>query len=284
MANRLNVEPLTPYCGAEISGVPVNELTDAELQIVKAEVVNRCVAILPGQFVSPKDQVAFAQRLGDVQIPGHHPTLEGAKGIFQLQSQHSYENAAYRTNFWHTDATHMPQPPSYTLISCVQPAPLGGDTMWANQYRAYETLSETMKAMIRGRRIGFKIHEAYAPFRNPDEPVETFHPLVRVHAETGRKSLYLSDDRTCTKIEGLADDESKTLYRFLYQHSHVPEHTYRHRWRKGDLAIWDNRCSLHYAMLDYDATVTRTMNRVMVSGEVPIADIDGAEPKRMLAS
>jgi taurine dioxygenase len=251
----------------------MRDLTDAEVRQIKTEAANRCVVICPAQFLSPQEQIAVARRFGEVLVPGHTPSLDGAHGVMQIQNVLQYKGSHSGTNIWHTDATHMPAPPSLTLLSCAQPAPMGGgDTMWANQYLAYDTLSDTMKEMIRGRRLGFRIGPGYGQWRGDNDPEETFHPLVRVHAETGRKSIFITADIKTSRIEGLAPEESRLLKDYLYRHSQTPEHIYRHRWSKGDLAIWDNRCSLHYAILDYDVNATRTMNRVMITGEVPIGD------------
>jgi len=280
---RLVIQPLTPNCGSEVTGVRVNDLTDAEISSIKAEVGNRCVVVLPEQFISPKDQVEFAKRFGDILLPGFTPTLDGAHGIMQLQNNFLQESTAYHTNTWHTDASHMQRPPSFTIISCEQPAPLGGDTMWANQYLAYDALSDTMKAMIHGRRLTFIVAEHYRKYRAPDDPIEIYHPLVRVHGDTRRKSLYINDNRLSSHIQGLTEQESTPIMNLLRQQP-MPEHIYRHRWRKGDLVIWDNRCSLHYAVRDYDPKAPRTMNRVMVAGEIPIADTDQKPPLRAVAS
>jgi taurine dioxygenase len=263
---------LTPNCGSQVLGVHVNDLTDNELEAVKSAVTNRCVVIIPNQFVNPADQLRFAGRLGEVMLPGHTPSLEGAPGVMQLHNNFLQEAPENQTNNWHADATHMARPPSFTMLSCEQPAPLGGDTMWSNQYLAYDTLSETMKGMIRGRRLGFVVAAYYRQFRKPDDPIETYHPLVRVHGDTGRKSVFISDRRLISKIEGMTEEESKPITDYLHRHSYTPEFVYRHRWRKGDLVIWDNRCSLHYAVRDYDPKSTRTMNRLMIAGEAPIGE------------
>jgi taurine dioxygenase len=231
--------------------------------------------VLPGQFLTPAEQHAAALRFGEILTPGRYPTMDNADGVMQLENQYSYGTSPhYRTNRWHTDATHLPRPPSFTMISCEQPAPLGGDTIWANQYLAYDTLSDDMKKKLHGLQLNFLIAEAYRSTRNADEPEEIYHPVIRVHGETGRKSLYFGDDLTSTNFSGMTRAESSALKAMLFQHSQRPEHVYRHRWRKGDLVIWDNRCSMHYAVLDYDPKAKRTMHRVMVAGEVPIAAVE----------
>jgi len=273
--DRLKIQPLTPNCGSEVTGVRVPDLTDAEVRRIKAEAAARCVVVFPGQFLTPSEQRAAAARIGEILTPGRYPTLDGADGVMQLENQYSYGTSKYyRTNRWHTDATHLPRPPSFTMISCEQPAPCGGDTIWANQYLAYDTLSDVMKQKLHGLQLNFLIAEAYRATRNPDEPEEIYHPVIRVHAETGRKSLYFGDDLTSTNFSGMTREESSVLKNELFVHSQLPEHTYRHRWHAGDLVLWDNRCSMHYAVLDYDPGVKRTMNRIMVAGEIPIA----AEP------
>ncbi len=275
MTGRLKIRTLTPNIGAEITGVSVKDLTDAEVKQVDAEISRRCVVVFPAQSLTPQEQIVVAKRFGDILLPGKLPTLADAHGVTQINNVLQYEGPNSGTNVWHTDATHMPNPPSFTFLSCAQPAPDGaGDTMWTNQYLAYDTLSDTMKEMIRGRRLGFRIGPGYGSFKGDGDPVETFHPLVRVHPVTGRKSIFITSEIKTSYIEGLHPEESRVLKDYLYRHSQVPEHIYRHRWSKGDLVIWDNRCTMHYAVLDYDKKATRTMNRVMISGEVPIADTE----------
>lgn len=277
MTTQLKIRRLAPNCGSEISGLHVNDMTDGDIETVRMTAANRCVVVLPGQFIVPKDQLAFAKRFGEVLLPGRTPTLEDNYGIMQLQNNFLQEARENQTNNWHCDAAHMRNPPAFTFLSCEVPAPLGGDTIWSNQYVAYETLSDTMKSMLRGRRLGFIVAAYYRQFRNPDDPIEIFHPLVRVHGDTKRKSLFITDRLLRSTIEGMTEDESRPLLEFLHAHSYLPEHLYRHQWKKGDLVIWDNRCSMHYAVRDYDPKATRTMNRIMIAGEIPILDGDVPE-------
>lgn len=263
------VRVLTPNCGSDIIVADIRTFDDADIAAIKAEVSNRCVVVMRGQHLSPNEQATFASRFGTVLRPGHVPNHE-AQGVMQLRNTHEYVRA-HGTDNWHTDATHERSPPSFTMLSADAIPACGGDTMWANQYLAYETLSASMKKLIEPLKLGFVIADYYRQFRNPDDPLETFHPLVRVHPITGRRSLYISDRRFVSVIEGMTEEESRPITEFLHRHSQQPEHIYRHRWTKGDLVIWDNRCALHYAVRDYSPNAVRNMNRIMVTGEAPIS-------------
>ena len=145
---------------------------------------------------------------------------------------------------------------------------MGGDTIWCNQYVAYERLSDGMKAMLHGvsaRFCGARLARTHG--HQGDVP-EQYHPVVRTHPETGRKALFVGHPDTCTNFENMTVAESRPLLDFLYAHCVQPDAMYRHMWKPGDLLMWDNRCTMHYAVHDY-GTQTRNMHRVTVKGTKP---------------
>lgn len=184
---------------------------------------------------------------------------------------------------WHSDFSFLPEPPSLTLLHAVELPEVGGDTVWASQYAAYDTLSAAMQRLLdplravqtgwpngtRGPGPNAAVSRSVVMTRNdPSADVEVAHPIVRVHPVTGRKALFVNPVYT-QRIEGMTDAESTLLLQFLFDHAVRAERCVRHRWRPGDLAIWDNRCLLHLAVNDYDGS-RRLLHRTTVAGEAPI--------------
>ncbi|RZL90171.1 MAG: TauD/TfdA family dioxygenase, partial [Variovorax sp.] len=155
-----------------------------------------------------------------------------------------------------------------SILSAVT-VPNGGDTMWCNQYQAYERLSPTMKRMLEGLRVKFVgLRLGRMMGADATSLPTAVHPLVRTHPETGRKALYVGHRETAQLIEGMTDEESRPLLDFLYEHSTSPDNVYRHMWQQGDVVMWDNRCTMHYAIHDY-GEAERVLNRITMEGEVP---------------
>ena len=187
---------------------------------------------------------------------------------------------------WHTDQAFSPRPALCTLLYAKETPTFGGDTMFTNMYAAYEALSDTMKSVLaplKGLFLGDRAAAAGGPSRkekylgqggimqpkdpNADEGTQAEHPLVRTHPETGRKSLFLSSHTA--KIVGMTDEESAPILSFLRQHSVRPEFTCRFRWEPGSFAIWDDRCTQHFAINDYNGQ-RRRMHRITIRGDVPV--------------
>jgi taurine dioxygenase len=175
---------------------------------------------------------------------------------------------------WHSDLSTTVRPARGSLLRAGVIPPVGGDTMFANMYLAYDTLSPAMRAMIDpldaihdmtvARQLRGRDPADLAEVRRRNPPV--VHPVVRVHPETGRKALYVSE-MTTIGIAGMTEEESRPILEYLYRHSVRPEFTYRHGWRNGDLLAWDNRCAMHLALDDYDLRVPRHMYRTTLLGE-----------------
>ena len=251
---QLQVDPIAGALGAEVRGVHLGSLSDAEFAAVRAQMLEHLVLFFPDQHLTPDEHRAFALRFGEAEI---HPFIE------KLDAAHPeivvLERKA-RADVWHTDVTFSQEPPICSVLKAVTIPERGGDTMWTNQYLVYETLSTPMRDLLDGLTV---VHHA-KPFGHPE--IQAVHPAVRVHPETGRRSLYVNRTFTSHFVE-LSRGESNALLEYLYTHSEQPQFTCRYRWTPGAIGIWDNRVTQHYAVADYaDA---RRIERVTIVGDVP---------------
>ena len=280
----LDIRPLAGNIGAEIGGVDAAaDLSDETVARVRAALLRHKVVFLRGQRLDYDGQVAFAQRLGSLTLG--HPTLASPPGQPLLEEIDS--RAGGRTNYWHTDVTFVDRPPAFTLLRAVVIPPVGGDTIWANTVTAYESLPSDLRDLADRLRIVHTNAYDYAatPGREdrPDPAAEarrrefvsrvyvTEHPAVRVHPETGERSLVLGG--FARSVAGFAPQAGRDLIRILQEYVTRPEQTVRWQWRAGDLAIWDNRATQHYAIFDY-GDEHRRGERVTVAGPVPVG-VDG---------
>ena len=269
--------------GAEVTGVdlaqPVDDAVLAELRLALLE---HLVIFFRQQDMTPERLLRFARRWGDIHM---HPFMAGMPECPEVLE--IVKTPADKRNFggdWHTDQMFAPQPALGTMLWAKQVPPVGGDTMFSNQYLAYEALSDGMKRLIGGIRgvcvgdrkkggVSRLAHNAatIASMKTLEPPKDlqttSLHPLVRTHPQTGRKSLYIGGH--VHNLEGMTEDESRPLIQYLYQHSTQPAFTCRFRWQTGSLAFWDNRCTQHFAINDYPAE-TRIMHRVTIRGDKPI--------------
>lgn len=277
---RLHIEPLAGTLGAEISGIDLSQpLDDALIAEVRQALLDNHVIFFRDQNITPDQQVAFGRCFGDLHIHPYIPHREGYPEILQLQSRaDGPASMAYQSNTWHTDLTYEAEPPMACILRAVEVPPAGGDTMWNNLHAAYDALSEPMREFLDDK---IAIHyiaismpadfleqtwsaKQVARFHELTPPVE--HPVVRTHPETGRKGLFVNRNFT-SHIMGLNRLESDALLAFLLQHIEQPEFAVRFHWAKDSIAMWDNRCTQHYAIIDYKSQ--RTMNRVTIRGERP---------------
>jgi taurine dioxygenase len=277
---QLTVEPLAGRIGAEIHGVDATtDLTDETVAQIRRALVEHRVGFLRNQRLDYESQVRFARRFGDLTLG--HPTLASPPDQPHLEEIDS--GAGVRTNFWHTDVTFVDRPPAFTMLRAVVIPELGGDTIWANTVSAYQDLSPELQELVDKLRIVHTNAQGYSSLAesadNRSEPVsahrrqfvstvyQTEHPAVRVHPETGERSLMLGG--FAQKVVGLSPQSSRDLIRLLQEFVIRPENTVRWKWRVGDLAIWDNRATQHYAIHDYGAAHRRG-ERVTVAGPVPV--------------
>jgi taurine dioxygenase len=281
---QLSVEPLAGRIGAEIRGVDAAaDLSDDTVAQVRRALVAHRVGFLRDQRLDYQAQVRFARRFGDLTLG--HPTLASPPDQPHLEEIDSV--GGVRTNFWHTDVTFVDRPPAFTMLRAVVIPELGGDTIWANTVSAYQDLAPELRELADKLRIVHTNAQGYSSLaESADERSEsvaghrrqfvstvyqTEHPAVRVHPETRERSLLLGG--WANKVVGLSPQSSRDLIRLLEEYVVRPENTVRWRWRVGDLAIWDNRATQHYAIHDY-GTAHRRGERVTVAGPVPVG-VDG---------
>ena len=268
---QLEVKPVTGAMGAEIRGIDLSrELDEATFSAVHRALLDHGAIFFNDQDISPAQQMAFAKRWGDVHHHPHMPSLAGHPGIIEIVKKED-DSTVFGAN-WHTDQMFTPTPARLTMLYAKQVPPVGGDTLFANLYQAYETLSIGMQAMIADLRT-VSIYDkkktrpaAMTPTAiNVDaQPAE--HPLVREHPETGRKALYLCHIGITRQIAGMTEEESRPLLTYLINHASRPEFTCRFRWQVGSMVVWDNRRTLHYPVNDY-LGYRRVMHRITIEGE-----------------
>ncbi len=271
------VERIAGALGAEVSGVSLGrELTDQDAAGLRQALRDHLVIFLRGQDLSPSEFLRFAETMGE---PIEYPFVSGLEGFQKIIEVKKLEHET--VNFggvWHSDTTYLEAPPMGSMLLAREVPPHGGDTLFANQYLAYETLSETMKRLLDGLR-GISSSAKADVSRTREDRIATdgrksaskayraVHPLVRTHPETGRKALFVNVAHT-VGIEGMTDDESAPLLESLFRHQVRPEFTCRFRWQPGSLAFWDNRCTLHNPVNDYHG-FRRVMHRITLRGDTP---------------
>ena len=280
---RLNVEKAAGSCGAYVSGLDLSRPLDGgEVASLRSALLDHLVVALPDQAMTLDDLERLTDQLGGRDVtPFVKPLPDRPYVIRILKEPHERLNFA---NAWHTDLSYLAAPPDFTLLYCLETPPSGGDTIWANQYMAYETLSPGLRDTLAGLNAVHSAGMAYgdggyldgvkhlmstpiAP--SADARKEETHPVVIAHRETGRASLYVNPVYT-TRIAGWSNAESQGLLGHLYKHAVNENFTWRLRWAKGTLAIWDNRCTQHFAMNDYHGH-RREMVRTSVKGTAPAA-------------
>lgn len=262
--------------GAELHGVDLaHDLGDDVIAEIRQAWLDHLVVFFRDQKITPAQQLAFARRLGE---PIEYPQLRGLDDFPMITPVVKLENE--RNNFggvWHSDTTYLQVPPMASMLYAIELPPVGGDTEFANQYLAYDTLSEGMRTMLDGLVGVSSSMKAEASKTREDRlkaagvevrPLEAEHPIVRTHPETGRKALYLNIGHTA-RIRGWTEQESAGLLAFLFEHQIRPEFTCRFRWQPGSLALWDNRCAMHNAINDYHG-YRRILHRITLAGDRPV--------------
>ena len=277
-SSALSVRPLSGALGAEVDGVDLSApMADALFGEVRRAFHDYLVLVFPGQCLSPAAQVAFTRRFGPV-VP--HP-LKSRRGLADHSEVLVLENRpgqpGARNDFWHSDISFAERPPLGSVLHALEVPEGYGDTMFCNMYNAYTGLSEGLRRLLDGRRA---LHGAAALVRRNaaagtdaqpilEVPALVDHPVVRTHPETGRKALYVNPYFT-ERFADMTVLESRPLLDYLCAEAVRPENVYRHRWRAGDVLMWDNRCTMHYAISDYDASMVRLMHRTTAAGDKPV--------------
>ena len=275
----ITVAPLSTSVGAEIGGVDIAEdLDDAVIAEIRRALLDHCVIFFRDQDLTDIERhKAFTRRFGELFIhPNYNMGQENPEMVY-LTRMPGDKSAAGES--WHADTTMMANPPMGAILFAMETPEFGGDTLFANQYLAYETLSDGMKRMLEDLKAVHNDSRVAGPLakknatrtskvREDDDwrMTENVHPVVRTHPETGRKCLFINGIYV-HHFEGLTVEESMPLLRYLYDHSCRPEFTCRFRWRAGSVAFWDNRCVQHLAIHDNHDAVRR-MQRTQLQGDV----------------
>lgn len=282
---KIETVPADAPMGAEIRGVNLSQpLDDATFEAVQAAFDEHRVAFFRGQTLTPGQQIAFARRLGEIEINAFskfaldgHPEILIVSNIKENGKDIGYADAG---SHWHTDMSYEARPPRVTMLYAIEvPMAEGralGDTVFADATTAYETLPEDRKSRIDSLRA---IHRFAAKTRGVKKPValtkeqldkhpDVIHPVARTHPRTGRKALYVRDGE-CAGIVGMPDAEALPLIKELADRIIQPEFHYRHSWRAGDLLMWDNAAVQHWAPRDYAWPQRRCMHRITVDGSAP---------------
>ena len=268
----MQVERLTPAIGAEITGIDLSsKLDQATLDKIYRALLDYLVVFFPDQNLSAAEQLEFAKTFGPIDKP--HAVYRHVDGYPKVTLLESDANEVPGTDEWHSDLTFYPNPPFAAILHACEIPPNGGDTLWASMYAAYDALPSAMKTLIEELEA---IHDP-GTFKNGflggerditalNAAMSTVgsavHPVVKIHPMTGKACLYANASFT-RHIVDVSEQESNRLLHYLYDHIDQPEFQVRHRWRKGDVAIWDNRVTQHYAVADYFPQYRR-MHRVTV--------------------
>ena len=279
----IEVRPIAGALGAEIGGVdlarPLDETAFAEIldAFHRYQVIFFC-----GQALTPEQHLAFSRRFGQLSRSPYIKHMEEYPDIIAVLKEADERKISTFGNAWHSDFSFLEEPPMGSLLYAREVPDHGGDTLFADMYAAYDALSPGLRRMLDGLEAihtgkPYGVGGVPADLRvsrsigiernNPEADGEVAHPVVRVHPATGRKALFVNAIYT-TRFRDMTLAESKPLLDFLFAHATQPEFTCRLRWRQGDLAVWDNRCTMHYAINDYDGQ-RRLMHRTTIRGERP---------------
>jgi len=281
----MKVLPLTCALGAELKNVSLAEATrdDGLFAEIKALLLEYKVLFLRDQDISDAEHAGFARRFGVLEDHPLTSSVEGEPGIIHIWKTPDSPPERYE-NSWHNDATWRESPPMGAVLRCVECPPVGGDTMWANMELAYERLPAHIKDTIADLRARHSMEALFMAAKPAEERLamkarfpDPEHPVVRTHPETGKKSLFVNVFTThftnyhTAKTVRYGQDFSQgstNLLQYLVSQAAIPEYQVRWRWEPNSMAIWDNRCTQHYAVMDY-APCHRKMNRATIVGDKP---------------
>lgn len=273
----LTLTPLTPTIGAEVGGIDLRQPLEAgQVGAIRQALLDWKVLFFRDQEITTDQHLDFARNFGGLEVHPFAPEKPGYPEVLAIT--HNRESRG-KENVWHSDVTWREKPSLGSILRAIEIPPLGGDTLFADMYAAYDGLSDEIKARIEG---AYAVHD-FAHFRKTmvkqgktPEEIEAFnklypmmeHPIVRTHPETGRKAIYVNVAFT-QHIVGMEKAESDALLKHLYAQAAIPEYQCRFRWQPHSIAFWDNRASQHYAASDYWPAVRR-MERVTILGDRPV--------------
>ena len=274
----MKIQRIAGALGAELLDVDLTQPLSTDLQhAIRAALLEHLVIFFRDQHLSTEQFMRFAKTMG---TPVQYPFVKGLDGFPCVIEVKKLEHE--KNNFggiWHSDTTYLEQPPMGSMLLAREIPPYGGDTLFANQYLAWDTLSETLQSMLVGL-TGISSSAKADVSKTREDRLKTdgkesapqnythAHPLVRTHPETGRKALYVNVAHT-SGIVGMRDEESAPLLKFLFEHQVKAEFTCRFVWKPHSLAFWDNRCTQHNPVNDYHG-FKRVMHRITLGGDSPV--------------
>tara|TARA_B100000029_G_scaffold9966_1_gene10878 strand:+ start:387 stop:1247 length:861 start_codon:yes stop_codon:yes gene_type:complete len=283
-SSELAIKPLSGALGAEVTGVQLAELVDRNsFGMIREALLEHLVLVVRDQHLTPEQHLSVGRALGTLNVHDFVEGLSDYPEIIEIVKEPE-DNGYTFGGTWHTDVSYLERPSMASLLYAKEVPASGGDTLFANTYLAYETLSEGMKRMLESLRAVHSPKEIYSivskrgdrraanqksmSFQNPEQAFgEVIHPVIRTHPETSRKLLYVNGNFTL-RFEDMSIEESRPLLEYLFAHLSRPEFSCRVRWHPDTLTIWDNRCTQHLAIGDYDGS-RRRMHRVTVNGDRP---------------
>lgn len=270
--------PCSPFVGCEISGVDLaRTLSDGLVGQIRDALLAHGVVFFRDQNLTPAEQLRVCSAFGEAD---EYPFVKGLPGFPTVTPVIKLpEETINFGGLWHSDTTYMASPPMATFVHAKELPPLGGDTLFASMYAAYETLSDGLKETLSELKAINSAHKSRVSDTRSyriddsgkdvsDQVLEAVHPVIRTHPETGRKALYVNGAHTL-RFEGMTDVESAGLLDYLFRHQTREEFTCRFQWSDGAVAFWDNRCTQHYPLNDY-AGYKRVLHRVTLKGDVPV--------------
>ena len=281
----MQISPLTPTLGAEISGIDIRNLDQADFDTLRRHWLDYRVIFLPEQNITLDDLQQFSQRFGDLmQLPYIKPHQDYPY-IIRVLKQADEINMGVFGGDWHSDFSFLEAPPSASMLYAEQVPRVGGDTLWIDMVQALQALPRHQRDLLQGRKAihcGTPYGVAHAPAEdtqfkgsieiernNPQADQETRHPAICRHPDSGESMLFINPTYT-TRIEGLEAQQSNELLQDLYRHCTRPEFSCRFKWQPHSIALWDNRSTMHYAVNDYDGQ-RRCLYRTTIAGSAPQA-------------
>lgn len=267
----LDIRRLTPHCGAEVHGIDLSRpLGGAEVAALGSALAEHCVLFFRDQALLPEQHKALGRSFGELHLhPAWPGLLEGHPEIMVIYADENSKRVAGEE--WHSDVSCDPEPPLGTILHMLEVPPVGGDTLFASMYAAWDALSAPLRQMLAGMSA---LHDGESTYRGRYEGMQNAesypcaeHPVVRTHPVSGRQALFVNSIFT-RRIVQLAKNESDALLKMLFAHIEMPEFQCRFRWQPGSVAFWDNRCAQHHALWDYYPQRRRGL-RVTIKGDRP---------------
>ncbi len=277
----ITVTPTGGALGAEIGGVDLRRISDADFAAVYRAWLDHCVLLIRDQQLIDDDLIAFSKRFGEldwapIQENGRrfvdgHPEIYVVSNV--IENGVAIGSLGAGEAVWHTDMSYLDDPPKASMLYAIEVPPSGGNTGFTNMYRAYDELPETLRSRISGLRVkhdgtynsGGYVRQGVTPTDDPRESPGTYHPIVCTHPESGRKCLYLGRRRNAY-LEGMELADSEALLDQVWEYATRDELTWYNHWRVGDLVLWDNRCTMHRRD-PFDASSRRIMHRTQMKGQ-----------------